>query len=435
MPETTVRIEAQAQFKPLLKSLRIPENPQGRAIGVLIIAGQGPNQDVRTYVKLETMEANLPGTISGHQANTWMRLGARAAGELDREGDIGLIIPAGGKSRSGGYMRGGQNIKPSEAELTQEVIENVFGNFAPQSNEKYTQAEMELENESHNTLYNIINAANIIDERRSKNPNDPNLDNIWIMGSHFHVPRLRVLAALFGIDPSHVLSAEEVIYAASKLKQEEVMQAGGLDRSKFNKQASLQALLLARLGEPILDRHADYFQRKLQRGERSLDPLIQAQLDKEQVAQSDRPARKAELQKKLYIEEQKDAQLRMNGERRWVRGLATEIDYVLPLAGALKNNARLKSFLLHFNETELDKYGINRLELENANDTNLDNVMVQVRSKINPSDFKWQVVKSEWENEEYPEAAKARFRQLGIPGSNIEALSKAEIPPLRIQTS
>lgn len=79
-----------SQTHPLAERFGIPER-----IGTLIICGQGPVQDSATKVKLESLGSAMPGYVSGHEANTWLRLIARAAGELNREGDIGLIIPSG----------------------------------------------------------------------------------------------------------------------------------------------------------------------------------------------------------------------------------------------------------------------------------------------------------------------------------------------------
>lgn len=414
---------------PLLESLNIPEKDSGKPIGTLILCGQGPVQDSATKVKLESLDNVLPGSVSRHEANTWMRFIARATGELDREGDIGLIIPSG-RDTGGKYMSFDNQPAPTEADLMRRIIENLYGQRAPQSNERFSQAQVELEQEAKNTLFNVINAANIIDARRAENPNDPNLENVWLIGSHFHGPRLKILASLFGFDPDHVLSAEDVLIASSGIKEQ---QNKSTSRNTFNREEALQKLIQVRLsGDIINEEGQDYFERKAGRAEKLLDKAIDKYFEENGIQEQDEVLKRQEIKSKLFIEEQKDAKVRMRGERRWVRGLAMEADYVLPLSVNLKDDNRLCSFLLKFDEDTLKKYGIERKRLEEITPQTKDEIMKEVRGKIDPNRWSWQVVKSEWENEEYPESVKIRFSSLGIPRDDIESLSKSEIPPLGI---
>jgi len=411
----------------LTEALHVPETETGKQIGVLVLCGQGPVQERRSKVKIASLEGQIPGATSehGHEANSWMRLIARAAGELDQTGDVGVIIPSG-KATGGEYKQGEETIAPTEADLMRDIIEKVYGNFAPQSETRFAQARIELETEAKNTLYNFINAANIIDRLKRENPQNPDLNNVWFVGSHFHVPRLKLLASLFGFDPSHVLSAEEVLLAASKQKMAHVKDGGLLDPEGFNKQQAFQTLLQTRIsgGEK-------YFKRKRERADRLLDGVIDSYLAQEEVPFEEREAKKQEMKAKLYIEEQKDIQMRMRGERRWVRGLATQARYVLPLSGAVEDNSRLKKFLLHFSSEELSQFGIDRTVLENASNDDLDQVMnAQIRPHINTSDWSWEVVNGAWENEQYPSDVQERLKSFSLLDADIENLSSATTSPL-----
>jgi 2,3-bisphosphoglycerate-dependent phosphoglycerate mutase len=406
---------------PLLESLGIPEKDSGKPIGTLIVCGQGPVQDASTKVKLENLNNAMPGTVSGHEANTWMRLNARAAGELNSERDVGLIITSG-KDTGGKYEMNGQKIAPTEAELMGNIIENVYGK----------NAEIALESEAKNTLFNIINASNIIDGKREVNPNDPNLENVWVLGSHFHGPRLKILSSLFGLDPKHVLSAEDILMKASVIKQE----VRAENPTKFDRQAALQKLLKVRLSnEPVAKdmqgRDQDYFQRKGERANELIDRTIDKYLAEKGVSEADAVVKKTEIKKKLFAEEQKDVKTRMKDERRWVRGLAMEADYVLPYSAYLKSDTRLRSFLLKFDSQTLAKYNISREELEKIDPKS--EAMKNIRTRIDPNRWSWQVVKEEWKDQEYPDDVKKRFADLGIPQEDIENLSKAEVPALEME--
>lgn len=419
MTEVSEELTSSLQERPILESLGIPEKESGKKpIGTLIMCGQGPVQDSATKIKLESLDSAMSGYVSGHEANTWMRLIARAAGELDREGDVGLIITTG-KDTGGSYTKGNQQFAPTEAELMRKIIENVYGQ----------KAQIELEQEAKNTLFNVINAANIIDSKKESNPNDPNLENVWLIGSHFHGPRIKILASLFGFDPNHVLSAEEVLITASQIKQQ---QRGDKKLPGFDRQKALQDLISVRLtGEPINEEGQNYFQRKTGRARSLLDRVVEDYLKKQGIPESEMETKRREIEEKLFIEEQKDAQARMRAERRWVRGLAMEADYVLPYSVYLKNDDRLLGFLLKFDSQTLEKYGIRKEELEAITPENKMEAMKGVRTRIDPNRWSWEVVKQEWENEEYPPEVKTRFVSLGIPEEDIECLSRAEVPPLK----
>lgn len=441
MSATQSEVSPASTPQPLLEALNIPEQLDGPAIGVLILAGQGPGQVSGTYVKIGEQDKMMPGSVQDHEANTWMRLIARVGGELDQTGQVGLIIPSGGNSRTGTYEKDGKIIAPTEAELMEELIESLYGVHAPQTDKKFARADIDKDNLAHNTMDNLVNSFKIIHEQKKQRrkeglPDDPNLDNVWVVVSHFHLPRIRILASFFGIDPAHVLSAEQVLMKASMLKEKEVIARGGLqDPTGFNRQKAMQALILARLGQPVLEIHRNYFDRKRIRGEKNLDGVIDQYVDTFDLSTVEKEAEKEWIKNNLYVEEQKSAQMRMSEERRWVRGLAMEADYVLPYAQYIDDNEQLLKFLLKFNEEQLSRYGIDRGELETLRESTFDGPMNRIRAraqaeKWKETRWKWQVVKNEWQHEEYPQVVKRRFSELGIDDTLVEALSKAEVPPM-----
>jgi hypothetical protein len=409
---------------PIAESLDIPEQSFGKPIGTLILCGQGPVQDSATKVKLENLNNAMPGSVSKPEANTWMRLIGRAAAELNSEGDVENIITSG-KDTGGKYASTeGAGLAPTEAELMANIITNLSG--------REKSATIDLEKDAKNTLFNIINAANIIDDKKALNPNDPNLKNVWIMGSHFHGPRLKILASLFGFSPSRILSAENVLTTTSQIRESQrEKKIEGFDRQK-----SFQNLIKTRLsGEQINKKGQNYFQRKAGRGEVLLDRVLEAKLKEKGLSGEELEKQKQELKlkNKLFIEEQKSAQTRMRDERRWVRGLVMEADYVLPYSVYLKNDARLRNFLLKFDSKTLGKYNIQREELESISPQNEAEIMEKIRTRIDPNRWSWQVVEEQWKNEEYPPEVKERFSSLGIPKNDIESLSKAEVPSIEVE--
>lgn len=423
--------EAQSEVLPfhqntLLDELGIPPVEKGRRIGTLILCGQGPVQDRATKVKIGSQDGALPGTIEHHEANIWMRLIARAAGSLDTTGEVGLIIPSGGGTRSGTYEKGGVVVAPTEAELMADITQKLSG----------THAEVLLEPAAHNTLDNLLNALTILDARRRRSreaglPPDPNDENVWLLVSHFHLPRIRVLASFFGLDPTHVLSAEQVALVASSIKQASRPPLPNADG--FDRQQSFQALIRARLGSPVTAEHAGYFNRKRDRASGLLGRVIDRFLAKGEVPEADRAREKEAIGNKLSIEEQKSAQMRMRDERRWVRGLVSEADYLLPYAQRLGDDERLWKFLMRFDRDQLGSYGIDRDVLAQATDDARQQVLTDLRRRMEGEDWlktrwRWQVVKEEWVGEEYPQSVKDRFQQLGIGQEDIDALSNARVP-------
>ncbi len=332
---------------PLLKELGISH------IGTLVLLGQGPVQDSATKVKLE----NIAGGEG--EANTWMRMIARAGAALYKTGEVETIIPSG---------RATGGIGPTEADLMETIVRNLT-----KQGEK--PAEIIKEPEARNTLYNFINTANIIDER-GLGP------DVTIVCAHFHKPRIKVLASIFGFDPHRVVSAEEILTASSNLALQGP-RGEHFDPKGFDRQASMLTLLRIRLG----DDHA-YFDRKQARALKNLRDIAPPGVTNG-----------------LFIEEQKSAMDRMKDERRWVRGLAMEPDYVVPLLGQLKNEKRLQKALLHFPGVD--------------------------RTSLDPAKWSWQVVKEAWRDEQYPQEVLDRLQALGISEDDRNRLSQARLPEIQ----
>ena len=349
---------------PLCKELAIAH------IGTLVLLGQGPVQDSATKFTLEKIPAG------NAEPNTWMSMIARAGAQLFKTGEVDRIITSGRATGGTGPTEAGL-METSIRNLTTRIIKSV---------------EIIQEPEARNTLYNFINTANIIDARGDKDP-------ITIVCAHFQAPRVRGLAALFGFDPNRVISAEEVLTASAHVALQGP-RGEHFDPAGFDRQATMLELLRIRLGD---DRA--YFDRKKARAVQNMRNLGIQDTDA------------------LFVEEQKSAVDRMMGERRWVRGLAMEPDYIVPLLGQLNDDTRFRLALSHFSKDMLQtRYGIDPNAMS-ASD---------IRALLDPAQWSWQVVKEEWAGQEYPPSVMDRLQSLGISGEDRERLSKAEVPEIRL---
>jgi uncharacterized SAM-binding protein YcdF (DUF218 family) len=370
-----------SQTNPLLAELGIlpSEVPGKKAIGILMLLGQGPVQDAATKVKMEVLEQRLgEGSVGRPEANSWMRMIARAGATLYKTGEVDAIIPSG-RATGGDVVIEGKRVFPSEAQLMETIVQNL-------TKKEKEPPHIIKETEARNTIYNFINSANIIDERGAG-------ANVTIVCAHFHKPRIKVLASIFGFDPGRVVSAEEVLAASASLAMQ------GPRGEKFNplgfdRQATMLQLLRIRLGD---DRA--YFDRKKTRAVANLTKVAQG--------------READVSA-LVIEEEKSVQDRMMDERRWVRGLAMEEQYVVPLLGQLKNDQRLGKALAHFPGTDID---------------GMD--MSSVRKRLDPAHWSWKVVSEAWRKEPYPQDVLGRLQKLGLSREDREGLSNAQVPEIQ----
>lgn len=390
-------VEVEPSHQPvadILHSLGIEKTVRGNAIGTLVLCGQGPILDRATSIKLQTQNDIFPNADINPSANSWMRLIARAGGILDSTGEVGLLIPSG--KNTGG-------IGPTEAELMEKIMKNIYGKKRGEGR-KFLNADLILEERAHNTLLNIINTANIIDDERRRNPDNPDLENVWFIGSHFHVPRLKLLASLFGFDPKKVLSAEEVLLAQSKQTERQARNSAVVADNLFNRQFWFRQLLRTRLGQSLPDRSGEYFQRKLGRAKRRFGQILHTEISGEIIDD--------------HIEEGKNVHQRMRSERRWMRGIVEVPEYIVPLGAALIDDTRYKNFLAHFTDLEKEELG-------------LDDSLPLSQTRENLRDrWDWRGVQKTWEDEEYSDSLKAQLWALGLDGETIEQVSKAEVPPL-----
>lgn len=139
----------------------------------IIAFGYGP---VRTGKKPNSYKLNVYGKIN-----------AIAAGILYQNLTIKKIIPTGGKT--GGWQ------KPSEAELIARLIQSKF--HTPKS-------AFILEEESMDTIFNLVYVANIIDQFSQ------GYDNLLFVALGFHLPRIQEICSIVGLDGTFI-AAEDVV--------------------------------------------------------------------------------------------------------------------------------------------------------------------------------------------------------------------------------
>lgn len=410
---------ASAEFSPIIER-------KGPGRIKVILCGQEPVMEMGSSAKMAELESLSPGIVERFGPNSWMQTIARAAGILDKRGEVDVIIPSG--RRRGEVIPGQTLVEPTEASMMEATAEKVYGVKAPQSDDRFLHSEVWLETEARNTIYNIINAVNLIDKQEPGKSLAETRDSTYIIGAHYQVPRLKLLASYFGFDPSHILSAEEVMLAQSEKQLEATMKLPNeaIDKSDeaFIKSKSMINWLKARTEEIKLGKNQiTYYQRKAERARKARAKLIDRILDGDQAKSQafNREARKAELEQKLFIYEGKDIGTRMREERRWVRGLIEVPDvYFIPLAMNLENEQRLKFFLGRFDKEILAKVGLEDFAFMTKQ---------EIKDKLKDK-WDWRVVKPEWENEEYPEAVKEKMNKLGLSEEEVEHLSKGEVLPL-----
>lgn len=384
---------AELEIKPPIE--RIP----GQRIS-LIVCGQGSVIESGSSVKAGTLDAEIPGIVERYGANTWMRFIARSMGILDKHGEVDVIIPSGRATGGAFHIRDekGQlkSIEPTEASLMAKIAESVYG----------SRAEVKLETEARNTLMNVINSANIVDDLMKGAALSEIRDQTYILGTQFHKPRIKLLAILFGFDPSHVLSAEEVFFHDARANEARTLMVGNAEPSGFIKSAAQQELIKTRLeGSNVMyeGESISYYERKKARAQKNLDRLISRILDEKNLEGEARESEGKRLRNSLFIEEGKDVSDRMRGERRWARGLVEVPEtYLIPLGGLLKSDERRIYFLSYFDS-----------------------------HRISVKTWDWRAVKESWENEAYPPKVIDRLRQLGLDENSIALLSNAQVSAIQ----
>lgn len=216
VPKTT-SVEIKPSKSGLLaESLKPNERTQsGHKLDYLLVFGQGPVLDESTKLKPEAGKTGVQET-----AIAWMKNSARAAGELYLEGATKKIILTGGKT-------GGSEYK-SEAELMRDILVNEY--HVPPD-------DIILEDKATNTLQNIPLSLKKIDELTPSSVRP----RIGLLGADFHIPRIRILADLFGISEHKSFSAEQ-IFRTIAYKLEEKGDTQSIQEAR-NMQQQLDALL------------------------------------------------------------------------------------------------------------------------------------------------------------------------------------------------
>lgn len=214
-------------LRDLLKSENNERTKPGNELDYLIVFGQGPVLDESTKQKPLTGQSEVK-----EAAIAWMKNSARAAGELYLEGATKKIILTGGKT-GGDYKgvgkHGQSDERMSEAELMKEILVNEY---------QIPESDIILEDTATNTLQNIPLSLNKIDSERLSDSAKP---RIGLLGADFHIPRIRILADLFGISEHKSFSAEQ-IFRTIAYKLEEKGDVQSIQEAR-NMHQQLDALL------------------------------------------------------------------------------------------------------------------------------------------------------------------------------------------------
>lgn len=154
-----------------------------QTLDVVLIFGQGPVIESQTRQK-----ASEIGKEAGTEdVNFWSKTLAEAGAELYKRGQTKEIVIMGGKT--------GGEVYKSESDLILEYLQK-FG--VPKS-------AIKLENSSTNTLENLVNVLNQHVDNGGK------YKELGILGTNYHLSRIRLLMQLFKIDYKTAFSAEEVL--------------------------------------------------------------------------------------------------------------------------------------------------------------------------------------------------------------------------------
>lgn len=188
----------------------VPVEPEKKPFDVLLVFGQGP---------VIGKESRLPAGDSGEEnedVNFWSKEMSKAAKILYDEKQVGKVIVMGGKTGGASNSEGALIAKPLQK----------------------AGVPVETEEGSTNSLENLVNLINEhpeIMEPESKNA---------IMGSDFHLSRIRQLMEMFEIPYTGVFSAEAVSkYAALQIADENILHdlARRLDITADSKKPNIYA--------------------------------------------------------------------------------------------------------------------------------------------------------------------------------------------------
>lgn len=179
--------EAVAGIKEITSVVPKSQETEKQSLDAILVFGQGP------VIEKETRQwAGGAGKgVGSEDVNFWSDTLAKAASELYRRGQAREIVVMGGRT-------GGKEYS-SEAELIGKKMEELG----------VPRTAIRLEESSSNTLENIVNMLNQHPELGGKD------HSVGILGSDYHIGRLRVLMEMFDIHYKGVFSAEGVVKFAA----------------------------------------------------------------------------------------------------------------------------------------------------------------------------------------------------------------------------
>lgn len=173
------------------KPAEVPNAPEVKkpSMDAILIFGQGPVIEKESRRKAGEV-AREPGS---EDINLWSQTLARAAAELYKRGVTREIIIMGGRTGGKEYA--------SEADLIAKALRETY--HIPEN-------AIKLEATSTNTLENLVNVLNIYFNENGR------YKDIGVLGTNYHLARIRLLMDLFNIQYKTAFSAEEVVRFAAR---------------------------------------------------------------------------------------------------------------------------------------------------------------------------------------------------------------------------
>lgn len=333
-PLLPASIKGPSEFTTRAQPLSSPEAERSTKPPLLIF-GQGPVIDSATREKASGTNAKP----EEEDVNFWSKNLAEAAAILYKKGATGQIIVMGGKT-------GGENYL-SEAEL---IAKNLIKLGIPSERIK-------LENQSTNTLTNLVNMLNTYFDLPDSTVGQQKAD---ILAAPYHLTRVKILMELFGIPLQDAFSSDEVLRFAAR------------DQEPWN-------------------------QTKLQEIEQKLN--INTPED---------------YYNKMKGEERRDILRRSEEDDVWIRALLEIPEYWIPYLGKIEKPERLRILLKNFNELfpkkdlQLLKIDINNLTIKPDNINEIRQKLQAVK-RVMPDIEIWiqEHRKQGWPNKETQEKLQA----------------------------
>lgn len=188
MSEGGDSLELGPEIEQAAKPVEAPKTQEAEktSLDAILVFGQGPVIEKDTRQRASDVSKGE----GSEDINLWSRTLAQAAAKLYKRGQAREIIVMGGKT--------GGNDYASEAQLIGKKLEELGVPLSA----------IKLEEDSTNTLENIVNMLNKYPELKK--------NNLGILGSNYHIGRLRVLMDMFDVPYKTAFSAEEVLRFAAR---------------------------------------------------------------------------------------------------------------------------------------------------------------------------------------------------------------------------